>query len=476
MENIRKAIENFYATLGQDSYVPVVVICIAIILISGFLMTRLTKLLKLPNVTAYIAVGILIGPFCFGLVTDKVINGMEFITDIATAFIAFGAGRYFRLDVWKKNGVKAIIITLIEALLTSILTFTILFFILRMDWKIALLLASIASASTPTSTMVTIRQYKAKGKFVDILLQVMALDIAISLITYSIAMTFVTSASSTTINVLDIVLPLVYNFSSILIGAGCGFLLKFLIPTKRTTDNRLIIVIAVLFGFCGLVTSFNVSPLLGCMAIGMVYINLTNDDKLFKQVNYFTPPFLLCFFVKSGMTFDITKLASLGLVGLVYFLVRNIGKYCGGILGSVVTKQEKKTRYLLGLTLFPQASIAISLAALSARTIGGELGDKIQIIILSSALLNEFIGPALSKLALQAAGTFSINTDEEKETPSILLNRTLPENKSLDQIIKEHLEKINNTNEQMTDEEAVDELLEEDVYSQVNSKQLHTRH
>ena len=123
MENIRKAIENFYATLGQDSYVPVVVICIAIILISGFLMTRLTKLLKLPNVTAYIAVGILIGPFCFGLVTDKVINGMEFITDIATAFIAFGAGRYFRLDVWKKNGVKAIISTLIEALLTSILTY-----------------------------------------------------------------------------------------------------------------------------------------------------------------------------------------------------------------------------------------------------------------------------------------------------------------------------------------------------------------
>ncbi len=413
-------LDKFYA---ETSEVALIIISIALMLFLGFAMTRLTKLLKLPNVTAYILVGILIGPFCLDLIPSKVIHGMDFITDIALAFIAFSVGQFFRISTLKKNGMKVIVITLFEALLASVLIFVLFYFILHIHLAFSIVLAALASATAPASTIMTIRQTKAKGDFVDTLLQVVALDDVVSLIAYSIAISVALASMSGFSNVDFSVIgvPILKNIGALILGCAFGFLLKLLMPTKRSTDNRLIISLATLFLFCGICAMLDVSPLLGCMSMGMVYINLTEDDKLFKQLNYFSPPILLLFFVLSGLNFKLDALFSgkssftsipLIVIGILYVITRVLGKYLGAFLGCMTVKKPKEVRNYLGLGLVPQAGVAIGLAALGARMIGGDMGEELQTVILASSVLYEMVGPACSKLALYLSHSYTTDINE----------------------------------------------------------------
>ena len=204
------------------------------------------------------------------------------------------------------------------------------------------------------------------------------------------------------------------------LGGFFGFLLKLLFR-KRSTDNRLIVSLATLFAFCGVCALLDVSPLLGCMSMGMVYINLTNDSNLFQQLAYFSPPVLLLFFVRSGLNFRLDALfgtqntlgsVPLILVGVLYFITRIAGKYAGAWLGCLLVRKPKRTRDYLGLALIPQAGVAIGLAALGARTLGGEIGQDLQTIILASSVLYELIGPGCAKLALYLSRSYSTKLEE----------------------------------------------------------------
>lgn len=408
-------LSGLYEKLGHGS-VSVIIISVAIMLFCGFLTTRLTKLLKLPNVTAYIITGIVIGPFLLDLIPETVSSGMSFISDIALAFIAFSVGEYFRVDVLRKNLSKLVIITLFESLAASLFVFILTYFILGLSLSFSLVLAALASATAPASTMMTIRQTKADGDFVDTVLSVVAFDDVISLLAFSIAISVASASLGNGFSVTDFILPLCYNLIMIAIGVILAFVLKFLMK-KRSTDNRLIVSVALLFLLCGIGAVLGVSPLLGCMAMGMVYINVSKDDKLFKQLNYFSPPILLLFFVHSGVSFRLDMLFSGGslgaipliLIGVLYFIVRIGGKYVGAFTGCMISKKPKKTRNYLGLALIPQAGVAIGLAALAARTIGGEEGAVIQTIILSSSILYELIGPACAKLSLYLSGSINVS-------------------------------------------------------------------
>ena len=199
------------------------------------------------------------------------------------------------------------------------------------------------------------------------------------------------------------------------------------ITRKRSTDNRLIISIALLFTFCGLCALVDVSPLLGCMAMGTVYANISGDDKLFKQLNYFSPPILLLFFVRSGLSFRLDSLVSasgvvgrspLIVVGVCYFFVRIVGKYAGAFLGCWAVKKDKRVRNYLGLALIPQAGVAIGLAALGARTLGGQEGEALETIILASSVLYELIGPACAKLSLYLSHSYSPDGQTADEAPA----------------------------------------------------------
>ncbi len=408
-------VPSIYEKLNITSPVSQIIISVALMLICGFAVTRITKKLRLPNVTAYILAGIALGPFCLNLVPTNVIKGMDFIADIALAFIAFGTGEFFKLETLKKSGAKVLVITVFEAVLASVAVFAVTFGILGLDLNFSIVLAALASATAPASTVMTIRQTRSKGDFVDTLLQVVALDDVVGLIAYSIAISVALASSTGSFEAGNIIKPIITNIAVFALGGLFGFFLKLLLQ-KRSTDNRLIVSVALLFAFCGICTLFDVSPLLGCMSMGMVYINITDDERLFKQLNYFSPPILLLFFVRSGLNFDLGALVnasgtvgmvSLLTVGIIYFISRIAGKYAGAFLGCLITKKDARVRNFLGLALIPQAGVAIGLAAMGARTLGGEAGRALETIILASSVLYELIGPACAKLSLYLSHSYS---------------------------------------------------------------------
>jgi Kef-type K+ transport system membrane component KefB len=409
------------AAVGPGSLATTIISAVATMLFLGFLMTRVTKQLRLPNVSAYIITGILIGPFCLNLIPAGIIEGMDFLSDIALAFIAFSTGEFFRLEVLKKNGMKVAIIAIMEALVSSVLVFILTFFILRLNLAFSIVVSALASATASTSTMMTIRQTRAKGDFVNTLLLVIAVDNIIALLAYSMSISIATNMlSGAKLNPEDILMPVLTNLFVMALGYVFGVFLRVMIGEKRSSDNRLIIAIAFLFAFCGVCTILNISPLLGCMTMGMTYINLGGEDKLFKQINYFSPPFMLLYFVRSGLNFDMSALfdsssigsAPLLLIGILYFVVRIIGKFAGSYTGCLMVGKDKSVRNYLGMALVPQAGVAIGLAALGARALGGEMGDALQTIILSSSILYELVGPACAKASLYLSKSYSNNLEE----------------------------------------------------------------
>lgn len=420
-------LNGLYEKLNTTAPVAVIIISISLMLMLGFLMTRVTKLCKLPNVTAYIVTGILIGPYCMNLIPQQVVEGTAFLPDIALALIAFSTGEFFKLETLKRNGWKVLIVTLFESLLASALVFVAAFWGLGLPLAFSMVLAALAAATAPASTMMTIRQTGAKGTFVDTLLLVVAIDDIVSLIAYSMAIyAAVVVTSGGALNASTIIDPLLRNLVAVVLGGLFGFVMKGLL-TNRNTDNRLIVSIALIFAFCGICAAFEISPLLGCMAMGTVYINVAEDERLFRQLGYFSPPLLLLFFVRSGLSFDLSALFSTGslggkpliIVGLVYFLVRIFGKYAGAFLGAGLTKMTSSVRNFLGLALIPQAGVAIGLAAMGARTLGGEMGSTLETIILASSVLYELIGPACGKLSLYLSHSYSDKLEEVAEVSEV---------------------------------------------------------
>ena len=410
---------TLYRLFADTSPVAQTIIAIAILLFGGFAATRLTKLAHLPNVTAYILTGILLGPYCLGAIPPRIIEDTEFLPDIALAFIAFSVGEYFTLSSLRRNGAKVVLITLLEACAASAAVFALTRWVLGLGLPFSVVLAALASATAPASTVMTIRQTGAHGDFVDTLLQVVALDDVVGLVLYSIAVSVAMSAVGGGGDFAGTVLrPVFINLCVLLLGGGFGWLLKILFR-RRSVDNRLIVSVATLFAFCGICALLDVSPLLGCMSMGTVYINLTGDEKLFRQLNYWSPPLLLLFFVRSGLVFRLDALLTpaggggvpLLVTGIGYFAVRILGKYLGAFGGCLLTGKSPAVRSWLGLALIPQAGVAIGLAALGARTLGGTMGADLQTVILASSVLYELVGPACAKLSLYLSGSYTDTAD-----------------------------------------------------------------
>ncbi len=391
-----------------------VIVSLAIIIVAGFLMSRLTKLLKLPNVTGYIIAGVLIGPHVLNIIPQEIVPSFSFITDLALAFIAFGVGRYINLGALKQNAKKTIVITLFESLLAMVLVFVCMKFIFNCSYSLSLVLASIAATTAPTSTLMTIRQYNAKGNFVDTLIQVIALDNALALIVFNICLVFA-KGSEGGMSALDVVLPLVYNLGAMGLGVGLGFLLKKLINEKYSMDSRLIMTFAIIISLTAVCVLLGVSPLLACMTLGATYVSAKGNTEMFNIISSFTPPILLIFFVYSGMNLELSALLDFGLMGIVYFLVRILGKLLGSFIGGSLSKSSLDVKKYLGLALIPQAGVSIGLAAIAQRSLPVEAGGILATVILSSAILYELIGPVFAKFAIFASGSPQTNLTPKKQ-------------------------------------------------------------
>lgn len=384
-----------------------VLLSLSIILLSGFLVTRLTKLLHLPNVSGYIVAGVLIGPQALALVPESIVGHAGFVSDLALAFIAFGVGKFFKRSVLVRTGGRVLFITLCEALVAGVLVTACMRGLFHLPWDFSLLLGAIATATAPASTMMTIRQYHARGEYVNTLLQVVALDDVLCLLCFSVAVAVVNAMHEGHVSVMSVVLPAALNLVVIAAGFLCGVLLSRLLTPTRSKDNRLILAVALLCGICALCAALGVSPLLACMVFGATYVNLTQDKKLFRQLDRFTPPVLSMFFILSGINLDLSALATAGMIGAMYFLVRIVGKYGGMFAGGLITRMPAKHRNAMGLALIPQAGVAIGLAFLGQRLLPGEIGDLLLTVILSSSVLYEIVGPGCAKLSFFLSGTIS---------------------------------------------------------------------
>ena len=380
---------------------------LGIILLAGVLAARAVRCLRLPDVTGYLLAGVLIGPWVLHLVSEDMIDQMGFVTDIALAFIAFGAGRYFRLSRLRARRGAVVIITLFESLAAGALIFLVLHLLFGYSAAFSLLLGAIGCATAPASTLMTIRQYKAKGAFVDTLLQVVALDDAVALIAFSICAACLEAADNAHGIQADIVLlPVLYNFIGILLGILFGVVLQLIADRGSSSEQRrLLSVLILLLLLTGVCDRMQISPLLSCMVMGAAYINCGGSKKTFKCATRFTPPVLTLFFVLSGMRLSLPALKAAGLAGVIYFLVRIAGKYFGAWLGCTLTGSPKSVSRWLGLALIPQAGVSIGLAALGQRMLSGNYGELLNVIILSSGVLYEMVGPACAKASLFLSGT-----------------------------------------------------------------------
>lgn len=378
---------------------------LALILFSGLVFGRLVKLVRLPNVTGYLIAGLIIGPFGLNLISVNMVTDLELISEMALAFIAFTIGVEFKLSYLKRVGMTPIIIAILEALGASVLV-TLGLVLAGVDVEIALLLGAIASATAPAATLMVIRQYKAKGPVTETLLSVVALDDAVALILFGFA--------SAIVNVMQnpggssIAMAIIRPILEILGSFAVGFLLGlvFTIPLRyfKKGSNRLIITTGFVFLGSALADMLGLSPLLLCMCIGAMLVNASPDAKdIFKLTDGVTPPIFLMFFVVSGMSLNIAILPKIGLIGIVYIVVRVIGKILGAYLGSRLMKTPAVVQKYLGLSLIPQAGVAIGLALITTRILP-QYGEVIQAVVLGATFIYEMIGPVITKISLQKAG------------------------------------------------------------------------
>ncbi len=404
---------------------------VSIALLCGLLMTRAFKPLKLPSVTAYLIAGVLIGPYCLGALG---INGLGFnsmeavehlglIADVALGFIAFSIGSEFRVEELKKIGKQAFVVGVFQALVATLLVDIALIavhFLLPGTITVAqaITLGAIATATAPAATLMVVRQYKAKGPLTNLLLPVVALDDAVGLIVFAVSFGIAKTLAveGAAIDIFSVLVnPLVEIVFSLLLGAIMGWLLTQLEKLFNSNTNRLNMTIALVFLTAALsAIKIEVGPvhigfssLLVCMMLGTIFCNICPlSHDLMGATDKWTSPLFALFFVISGAELELSVFTqwTVVVIGIVYIIFRSLGKYIGSYVSAKLTKCSPSICKYLGITLLPQAGVALGMCTIASAELAGGQGDLIRNITLFAVLIYELFGPVMTRMALTAAG------------------------------------------------------------------------
>lgn len=411
-----------------------ILLSLSIALLAGLLLSRLVKLVKLPAVTAYLIAGVLIGPFVLGAlnipgigITTEQLEGFGIISDVALGFIAFSMGNEFRLAQLKKIGKQATIIGIFQALFTTVIVDAALILLhLAMPDKLtlpaAIVLGAVATATAPAATLMVVKQYKAKGPVTDILLPVVALDDAVGLMVFAVSFGVAKSLSTGTVDVLSVIVePILEVVLSLVLGAVMGGLFTFCEKFFHSRSKRMAVSVTFVMMTVAIsslkfdVGHFHVgfSSLLACMMLGTVFCNFCDvSEELMDRADRWTAPILILFFVISGAELELSVFADIAVViaGIIYIISRSIGKCSGAFFSAKMTKCDKNITKYLGITLLPQAGVALGMA-IKAIELGPD-GAIVRNITLFAVLVYEIVGPYLTKVALTKAG--DIQTEGRK--------------------------------------------------------------
>ena len=416
---------------------------LSVALFAGLLLSRLAKLVNLPAVTAYLIAGVLIGPFLLGRFgveglgfTDFDITSEKFkvISDVALGFIAFSIGNEFRMKDLKQFGKQATIIGIIQAVFTTIVVDIALIglhFIMPEKFPIeaAIILGAIASATAPAATLMVVKQYKARGPVTKTLLPVVALDDAVGLVLFAISFGVAKSIATVGegINPWQVIIsvavePVLEVVLSLALGALVGLVFTFIERFFHSRSKRL----AVSVGFVLLTVAISMikfpihftddvslhvgfSSLLACMMLGTIFCNICDfSAELMDRLDRWTAPIYILFFVISGAELKLSVFTNwvFVVVGITYIVFRCLGKYFGARTSASISKAEPNVKKFLGITLFPQAGVALGMAAIVTETFGQSdpIAEIVPNIVLFSVLVYEIVGPFLTKISLEKAG------------------------------------------------------------------------
>ena len=399
---------------------------LSIALLAGLLLSRLAKKVQLPAVTAYLVAGVLIGPFVLGAldipgvgITAEQLHGFSLISDLALGFIAFAMGNEFRISQLKKIGKQAMVIGVFQAIFTALIvdaTLIGLHFLMpeTLTLPAALVLGAVATATAPAATLMVVKQYKAKGPVTDILLPVVALDDAVGLVVFAISFGIAKSIGAGPINMVSVIVePLLEVVLSLVLGFVMGLLFTYCEKFFHSRSKRMAVsvtfvmmtvaVSSIKFNVGGVHIAF--SSLLACMMLGTVFCNICNvSEELMDRADRWTAPILILFFVVSGAELELSVFANVFvvLIGVVYIIARSLGKYFGAGISARMTKCDANIIKYLGITLLPQAGVALGMA-MKAIELGPD-GAIVRNITLFAVLIYEIVGPYLTKVALTKAG------------------------------------------------------------------------
>ncbi len=415
-------------------------ICLAVALVGGLMLSRVTKLLNLPAVTAYLVAGLLLGPFCLGALGVKglgfgslgEVENLHILTQTALGFIAFSMGSEFRLAQLKSMGTKAITIGVAQAVITTLFVDCVLVglhfaFPQLLSLPAALVLGAIASATAPAATLMVVRQYKADGPLTRLLMLVVAIDDAVGLLLFSASFGIASAMENGAVSVMGVVVePLVEILLSVGLGAIMGWLLNWVETFFHSRSKRMTISVAFVMLTVGLsMLKFQIGPihcgfslLLVCMMTGTVFCNVCDtSEELMNRVEGWTVPLNVLFFVISGAELELDILLSpvTLIVGVVYILARSLGKYYGAWGSCKYCKCAAPITKHLGITLLPQAGVALGMA-MTATALGD--GSMVRNVVLFGVMIYELVGPALTRRSLLLAGEIRPEGKTSARTPN----------------------------------------------------------
>ena len=420
-------------------------LAIGIAMFAGLFLSRLTSKFNLPDVTSYLVAGLLVGPLCLGrlgipglgFTSFDFVEAMGLVSDTALGFIAFSIGSEFRIDALRKTGKQATVVAILQALTATVMVDLVLIglhFLLgpeKLPVSTCIVLGAIATATAPAATVMVINQYKARGPLTDILLPIVALDDAVGLIVFAVSTGIAKALISGSINLVSVIVnPLVEIVASLVLGAALGWVFSIVEKFFNSNSKRLSLAVAFVALSAGLAKleiplggdlEIGFSSLLVCMMCGTIFCNLCDfSDEIMYRTDRWTAPVYVLFFVLSGAELDLRVFGSAAVVGigLVYILMRSAGKIVGASVSSRMVGCPKTVCKYLGITLLPQAGVALGMSATVAADFGAE-GAIMRSIVLFSVLIYELVGPILTKIALTASGEI---------TPKTISNRgVLPE-------------------------------------------------
>jgi len=416
-------------------------LCLSVALAAGLLVSRVSKKLGLPSVTAYLVAGILIGPYGLGLLGIKglgftsleEVESFSLISQVALGFIAFAIGNEFRLPQLRKIGKQATIIAFAQALTATLLVDAALiglYFIAPdvMPLPVAITLGAVATATAPAATLMVVRQYKAKGELTDLLLPIVALDDAIGLMVFAVSFGIARALSSGAVDVISIIVnPIIEIVASLLLGLVMGLIFNFAERLFESNSKRLAMSITFVMLTVALsMLKFDIptsagtvkigfSSLLVCMMLGTVFCNLSDfSEEIMGKTDRWTVPLFALFFVISGAELELSVFTSLAIVGIgvLYIVSRSLGKYFGSYLSAKVAGCKPNICKYLGITLLPQAGVALGMTITAAEELP-EHGSIIRNIVLFAVLVYELVGPLLTKIALTRAGDIVPKADKK---------------------------------------------------------------